>query len=68
MPACFEIRRRPAESKQEKIAETMLRPLQIVRRIERTQHIVGWDLPVERRHQALKSIVPNHLVNLLFLH
>jgi hypothetical protein len=68
MAACFEIGRGPAESKHQKVAETALRSVEIVRWIKRTQDVVGWDLPVERGDQAVESVRADYRVDLLFFH
>ncbi len=68
MPPGFKISGRPSKAEQQEIAKPLFRSRQILGMIQRTQHVVRGNLPVERGDQPLKSLLPDDGVNFLFFH
>jgi len=66
MPALFQIPLRPAEPVDQKIAQPLLRPRHILRRIHRPQQFVPRYLPVKRPHQTLEPVLADQRINLQF--
>jgi len=68
MAALLDVRGGPSESINQKIAQPLFSAFKIVGRIERPQHIVAGNLPVERRNEPLKSRRAHRGVHVLFVH
>ena len=64
----FEIGGRPAESKHQKIAQAPLRSGEVLRLVQRTQHLVRRDLAVKRGYQAPEPILADDRENILLFH
>lgn len=68
MAALLDIGGRSPESINQEIAKPLFRAFKVVRRIHRAQNVVGGDLPVERRHQPLKSVAADKRINFVLFH
>ena len=68
MAALFDVRRRPAESVNEKIPKPLLGTFEIVGRIHRSEDVVRGHLAIERLYQALESVLADGGVNFFFFH
>jgi hypothetical protein len=68
MASLFDVHRWSAESKNEEVPQSLFRAAQIVRRVDRSQDVVAGNLPVERRNQTLKSVMPDRRINLVLFH
>jgi len=63
-----DICRRSAESKNEKIPQTLFSGLQIVRGIQLSQHFVTGDLPVKSRNEPGETVASDRRIDLCFRH
>lgn len=68
MAALLDIGWRSPKSINQKIAKPLFRAFKVLRRIHRAQNVVGGDLPVERRHQPLKSVTADNRINFVLFH
>ena len=66
MTALLRIPVRPAESLDEKIAQPLLGGIEIIRRIQRAEHIVSFHPPIEIADQCSKSRLTKKVKNLCF--
>jgi len=66
MPAFLNVPGRPAESKNEKVRQPLLRARQILRRIHRPQDLILWHLAIESASQTAKAFFPDDEVELFF--
>ena len=67
MTALFQIHGWSAESKNKKIPKALFSSVKIVRRVERSQHVVAGNLPVKSGDEAFESLVADGRIDLLFL-
>lgn len=68
MAPLLQISGRAAEAVDQKFAKAVFCTLHIVPGIHRSQDVIGGDLPVECRHQPLKSVFANQRVYFLIIH
>jgi hypothetical protein len=66
MAALLDIAWRSAEAADEKVAQTLFRSREIVRRIHGAEHLIGRNLGVERTDQPGKAFFSNPCVDLFF--
>src|SRR5690348_9193815 len=64
----LDIRLRPAEAIDEKVPESLLGALKIVRRVHGSQNVVFWNLTVKSSHQPREALHSNHGINFDILH
>ena len=64
MPALGDVPRRPAEPADEKIAQPLFGTGEIIGRIHGPQHLVAWDLRVERADEAREAVFADTRVDL----
>jgi hypothetical protein len=58
----------PSKTINEKVSQPLLRSRQIARGIEGPQNVVARNLPVERRHQTLESLMADGGIDFSFFH
>jgi len=68
MPARFDISRRAAKSKYEKISQALLGGFQIMRGIHRAQDVILRDLPIKGRDETLEPLIADRSMNLAIVH
>jgi hypothetical protein len=66
MAALLHITRRSAESADQKVAQPLFGPRQIVRRVHGPEHLICRDLGVKRPDQPRKTFLSNPCVDLFF--
>jgi hypothetical protein len=59
--------RGPTEPSHEKITQARFRTREIGLRIHRTEHGIGWHLPVESRHQPGEPVFADAVVDRAFI-
>ncbi len=67
MTALFHVACRPAEPADQEIAEPLLGPGEIFGRIHRTENVIGGHLPIEGPDEALKAVLPDEGINVVFV-
>ncbi len=68
VPALLDVPGRPAETEDQKFAQTFLGAREIVRRIHPAQHVVVRNLAVEGCHQPAEAILAYERIKILIVH
>jgi len=68
MAELFDIQRRSSKPINQEIAQPLFRARKVVYRIHRAENVILGNLPVERRHQPLKSFSAYNRIDLVLFH